>query len=210
MKNQIVLWAVALMILAPAMMNAQSKEDIFKKETPTTWLGIDFSEARYLGDPGTLDGYEMKDMFYRINMLIISEPEKYNIAKAFYKAGVTPNTSVADAINGKVDESKIISSDYSDFTRLNEDKIKAMVKKYDMKDTKGLALVFIVEALNKTANQAAIWVTFVNASNKEVLLTERMLGKSGGFGFRNFWAASVLKIFEDVQSKKYKSWQKNK
>jgi hypothetical protein len=201
---------IVLLLVLPGISNSQTRDDIFRKETPITWLGVDFSEARYLGDPGTVDAGEMKNLFSRINQLILAEPDKYNLRKYFSKSYITPNLSTIDKINGSIDESKIISSDYNDFSRLNADKIQLMVNKYKFENINGIALVVIMEAMNKTSSQASMWVTFVNSSNNKVLLTSRITGKSGGFGFRNHWATSILNVFKAVQSKHYRAWQKGK
>lgn len=204
------LFSLLFWMLLTSISFAQTKEDIFRKETPITWLGIDFSEARYIGDPGTVDGYEMKVLFDKINQLILAEPDKYNLRKSFYKSYVTPNLSVVNAVNSKIDESKLLSNDNNDITRINADMVQLMVNRYKFENINGIAVVFIMESMNKNTSHASMWVAFVNTSNNKVLLTSRLVGKSGGFGFRNHWAGSVLKVLELIRAKQYKAWQKGK
>ncbi len=200
---------LVLMLLASTLV-AQTREDIFRKETPVTWLGIDFSEARYIGDPGTVDAYEMKGLFGKINQLMLAEPDKYDLRKSFYKSYITPNLSIVNNLNAGIDESKLMSNDNNDITRINADMVQMMVNKYKFENINGIALVLIMESMNKNTGQASMWVTFVNASDNKVLLTSRMVGKSGGFGFRNHWAGSVLKVLDLIRSKQYKAWQKGR
>lgn len=200
---------LVLMLLASTLV-AQTREDIFRKETPVTWLGIDFSEARYIGDPGTVDAYEMKGLFGKINQLILAEPDKYDLRKSFFKSYITPNLSIVNNLNTGIDESKLMSNDNNDITRINADMVQMMVNKYKFENINGIALVLIMESMNKNTGQASMWVTFVNASDNKVLLTARMVGKSGGFGFRNHWAGSVHKVLELIRSKQYKAWQKGR
>ena len=200
---------LVLMLLASTLV-AQTREDIFRKETPVTWLGIDFSEARYIGDPGTVDAYEMKGLFGKINQLMLAEPDKYDLRKSFYKSYITPNLSIVNNLNAGIDESKLMSNDNNDITRINADMVQMMVNKYKFENINGIALVLIMESMNKNTSQASMWVTFVNASDNKVLLTSRLVGKSGGFGFRNHWAGSVLKVLDLIRSKQYKAWQKGR
>jgi len=200
---------LVLMLLASTLV-AQTREDIFRKETPVTWLGIDFSEARYIGDPGTVDAYEMKGLFGKINQLMLAEPDKYDLRKSFYKSYITPNLSIVNNLNTGIDESKLMSNDNNDITRINADMVQMMVNKYKFENINGIALVLIMESMNKNTSQASMWVTFVNASDNKVLLTSRLVGKSGGFGFRNHWAGSVLKVLDLIRSKQYKAWQKGR
>jgi hypothetical protein len=190
--------------------NAQTKEDIFRKETPITWLGIDFSEARYIGDPGTVDTYEMKGLFDKINQLILAESDKYNLRKSFNKSYITPNLSLVNELNAKIDESKLLSNDNNDISRINADMVQLMANRYKFENINGIALVFIMESMNKNTSQASMWVTFVNATNNKVILTTRMVGKSGGFGFRNHWAGSIYKVLDLIRAKQYKAWQKGR
>jgi hypothetical protein len=199
-----------LCMLMAVVSFAQTKEDIFRKETPITWLGIDFSEARYIGDPGTVDGYEMKVLFGKINQLILAEPDKYDLRKSFHKSYITPNLSAVNEVNSKIDETKLLSNDNNDITRINADMVQLMVNKYRFENINGIAVVFIMESMNKNTGHASMWVAFVNAANNKVLLTSRLVGKSGGFGFRNHWAGSVHKVLELIRAKQYKAWQKGR
>ena len=79
MTKQFLIAALTLTIIGLTLnlsLIAQSKSELFKSETPATWMGIDFSEARYLGDPGTVSTYEMKQLFSKINFITVSESDK--------------------------------------------------------------------------------------------------------------------------------------
>ena len=187
--------------------NAQTKADIFKKEIPMTWLGVDFSEARYFGDEGTVSATEMKTLFSKINYLIQAEPEKYNLPKLFYKSSVATNLLIVRQRNDSINESKIIVYDQAELNRLDTAKVIDLISHYEMGNVKGLAVVFFMEGMNKTTEQASIWVTFFNADDKKVLLTARITGDAGGVGFRNHWATSALEVMKKIYSKEYKKWQ---
>ena len=69
--------------------NAQTVKDIFTDETPITYLGIDFSNSKFYGDPGTVDGNEMVNLLKKINDVIVFEyAKKYNIAAAIKHSNI--------------------------------------------------------------------------------------------------------------------------
>ncbi len=201
----------ACMLILPSLITgnlfAQTAKDIFSSsETPITYLGIDFSKAKLLGDAGA-DAYAIKTrIFSSINQVVVNEAKKYDINKALQKTNVNSDISVTEAQNAKVEVDSIKSFNTADFSRFNAVTIDKMVKGYKFNAKSGIGMVFIVEAMSKTQDKAAVWVTFVNMANGKVLLTERMLGKAGGIGFRNYWVKPVGEIIEDIQKNKYKQW----
>ena len=93
---------------------------------------------------------------------------------------------------------------------LNIAEITEIVRSYDMSviDKKeGIALVFIMENMNKGKGNASMYVTFFNIKTKEVLLTERMVGTVMGFGFRNYWIRPVYEVIADIYEYKYRAWR---
>ncbi len=53
-----------------------------------------------------------------------------------------------------------------------------------------------------------MWVTFFDIASKTVLLTEKMSGKAGGAGFRNYWARAYYNVMDKIQKKEYLKWKK--
>lgn len=187
---------------------SQTTADVFNSGTPITWMGVDFSEMRYLGDPETVDATEMKNLTQKINYLLIKEAKKYDVAASLDKNQVTTDFSLTDKVNQNMNATAIISTNQSDYTRFKPETIQSMVKGYDFGALKGVGLVFIVEALNKNVEAAAIWVTFVNMNNKSVLVTERVTGRGLGFGFRNHWAGSIHDALKQISGGLFKEWKK--
>jgi len=81
-----------------------------------------------------------------------------------------------------------------------------MVKKYSFKENNGIGFVLIAEGMSKGREEGSYWATFVDMSNKEVILTKRITGKAGGFGFRNYWAGSLKSVFKTMK-KDFKHWE---
>ena len=63
-------------------------------------------------------------------------------------------------------------------------------------------MLFVIDGMSKSKEEASGWVTFVDMKSKKVLLTEYKTGKAGGFGFRNYWAKSFQNILKAAEKMK--------
>lgn len=190
---------------------SQDRSDIFNPKTSIVWLGVDFSEARYFGDDkDAVSGDAIKSVFERINDLIINESDKYNLRNAFHNKAISTEIQAVTTVNDATDDSAIVSEDKGDYTRMDDAFIQNMVKRYALDSKKGVGVVFIVEGMDKSRPEAAIWVTYIRMSDQSVLLTKRLTGKAGGFGLRNFWASAIHKVLLEVEKKEYNKWKRQK
>jgi hypothetical protein len=194
---------------------AQSAKDIFEKRE-IVFLGIDFSQARFIGSGEFLNHYEIKNKYIPAwNNLILKERDKYDVKKYFRMDDVEHEFDVVRALHDDIDvEEKVINSDHE----LSEEDIQKAVKEYnfnaDNVDTdKKIGLVFIAEYLMKFKEDEDIepigsyWVTFFDTESRKVLLTERMKGEPGGFGFRNYWARTYYNVMQNAKEK-VKEWDR--
>lgn len=185
---------------------AQTVKDIFTDETPITYLGIDFSNSKFYGDPGTVDGNEMVDLLKKINDVIVFEyAKKYNIAAAIKHSNIDLKIDLTDKLNVNIDGKKFITYNPGDINKLEEADINKIVGKYKTTG-KGIGMIFIVDNMDKSQNTTTAWVTFFNLGNKKVLLTEKMTSKAAGFGFRNFWTKPFYDMIKDIKTTYYTKW----
>jgi hypothetical protein len=196
--------AVAIVGLLKPVFSQTAKEAF--SGSPITYLGIDFTQARLINDAGASSTDLKEKHFPGINQVVVNEPKKYDLEKAL-KTTVTGDISVTEKVNATLDADKIKSSSSSDESRLTAADIQKAVNQYDLTGKKGVGLVFVMEGLNKTGAKGSMYVTFIDMATKKVLFTERMVGKAGGFGYRNYWAKSVYEVIEDIQKSKYKEWK---
>lgn len=210
MKQAALSIGLFLLVLIGSSMNVRSqdaKEFFGSTEVKTTWLGIDYSQVRAMGDVGATPS-EMKDRYFEsINELVITESEKYNVAKAFKKTNVSNDLSMVAKINSKIDADKIKTSNSEDLAQLNPEKVNKIVSGYEFGDKKGYGIIFIMESLDKTAPQASMYVTIINMDTKKVVATKRMAEKPQGFGFRNYWARPINDVLKDLEKKGYDKWK---
>lgn len=192
---------------------AQEKADVFNDNTPVTWLGLDFSQLKFIGDAaqwqdaGEITNSQMRDKYFPAwNSLFVNEKDRYKVADAIRRTEVAYAIDVTEKANNSL-KGNFFESDANKYQLLDEQKVAALVKKYDFKGKAGVGMMFFVEGMSKGREQASMWVTFVDMKSKTVLLTKRVEGKSGGFGFRNYWAKTFVNVLKEIKSD-WKNWRK--
>ncbi len=180
--------------------------DVFKPEVPVTWLGIDYSQLRFIGsaaqwgDAGAITPDQIRDKYYQAwNDLVINEAKKYDVPAACKRSTVAYAQDVANKMNGTAKTDQLFSSDLNDFSRLTKDMVAAQVKKYNFAGNKGLGMMLMGEAMSKGKEASSYWVVYVDMDTKKVLVAERVEGKAGGFGFRNYWARSIMEVLKTAK-----------
>ncbi len=182
-------------------------QDVFNAGEPVTWLGVDLSALQLVKGEDVISDAELQSKYFPgWNELILKEPKKFDIAKAVKRSNVEHDINAITEVN-KQAKGKFIVNNSTDIKPLDDATVTKMVQKYNLKGKSGIGLVFIVESMDKVEKEATVHVTFINMQNKSVLLSKTMTGESGGFGFRNYWAASFYKILKELPSE-MKKWQK--
>lgn len=190
--------------------SAQTMKDIVTKpEMPLTFMGLDFSAARYYGDHGTVSPREMKALFTKMDELMVNEAEKYDIAKAFHHEQARYNISFAESVNAQIDSTAIRVVGTTERIALTPAKIEGMVKNYAYPiGSSGTGVVFVMEALDKPKELTVFWITFVDLATKRMIYTEKIAGNAGGFGFRNHWAGGIYNALKTIKSTNYANWKR--
>lgn len=184
--------------------NAQSNAELFNS-AKIIWFGVDMSHSKLVGTEGFTDPYDIQKRYVPAwNNLVLSESEKYDVRKFFKKGEVVNDILAVEAVNEKINPGEWVQSGSYTF---DKSEIAGMVKKYNGTEKEGLGLVFIVESFDKSKEMGFIYVTFFNIATKEVILSEKLSGKAGGFGVRNYWASVIFKVMEE-SSKKMGAWKK--
>jgi len=202
-KRLFLLLAATLSVVST---QAQTLKDFFSSSEPLTYLGIDFTQARVIGEPVT-DANDMRDRnFPAINAVVVNEPKKYDIAAAFHKT-INTDLALVNKHNETTNTATLKSDNASDYNRLKQEDVEKLVKGYNFNGKKGVGLLFVMDGMSKAEKAANVYVTLVDMSTKKVLLAEKVEGKAQGFGFRNYWAYTIHKVLEDVEKHKYKDWK---
>jgi hypothetical protein len=198
-----------VLLISFGAVSAQTKSDVFNKDIEVTWLGLDFSNAKFLGDREKFGSEsDVKHLMTAWNELIINEAEKFNVAKAVDRSKVTNATEVTTARNGEVDVQAMFTDNQKDYLHIQPSDIEGIVSSFDFKGKTGIGLVFIVETFSKPNEEGSMYVTFVNMGSKELLFSERLTAEPKGFGMRNFWAGCIYGVLTKMQKKEFGNWKK--
>ncbi len=200
--KHIALLLITMFVAAEA--HAQTRDDIFS-ETPITWLGLDCSQLKYINsktktdDTGDVSTPVLFYYFQKWSNMFVGPSEREDMQKARLVAthGGQPGTEVTNKINYNSvkqhfsdKDNKRFRGNISEYQLLTEKQIASLVAKYDFNHKKGIGLLFFVEGMNKDKGETSMWVTFVNMSNKTVLLSKRITAPAGGNTVDDYWAKS--------------------
>jgi len=207
MKLKTIVFMLSILLTLPVF--SQDKSDVFNPSTDITWLGLDFSGAKFIGDRERLGSEsDIRHLIDAINELMITEADKYNVAAAIQRQTVDNEIEITNEHNAELDVLAMISRDGKDHVHLNRSQVEEIISSYDFKGKSGIGLMFNVESFNKLLEEGSFWITFVNMGSKEVLFTERLTAPPAGFGMRNFWAGSVNGILAKIKKKEFENWRK--
>jgi hypothetical protein len=207
MNLKSIVFMLSILLALPVL--GQDKGDVFNPSTDVTWLGLDFSGAKFIGDRERLGSEsDIRHLIDAINELMITEADKYNVAVAIQRKTVDNEIEVTNEHNAELDVLAMISTDGKDHIHLNRSQVEEIISTYDFKGKSGIGLMFNVESFNKLLEEGSFWITFINMGSKEVLFTERLTAPPAGFGMRNFWAGSVNGVLAKIKKKEFENWRK--
>ena len=207
MNVRILIAILCFVLVSPLF--GQTKGEVFDPNAEITWLGLDFSGAKFIGDRERLGSEsDIRHLLEALNELMIKEADKFNVAAALKKKNVQENIIVTIEHNTELDVLSMISADGKDHVHLNPGAVEEIIAGYDFKGKSGIGLIFNVESFNKLIEEGSFWITFVNMNTKEVLFTERLTAPPSGFGMRNFWAGSVNGVLAKIKKKEFENWRK--
>lgn len=183
-----------LFVLASVSCFGQNEEKL-KDITEITFYGTDFSKAKVYGAKETAGEFVVA--FEQINNLFITEPKKYNIAKAFKKEVNAVDISGVKARIAKIDKKELFTT--ASHNELSDKDIQDIVRSLSIKEGKGTGLIFISEFLDKPANRGYYYIVFFDTKSREIIDSWKTSGKAQGFGLRNYWAGSIYRMMKDVK-----------
>ncbi len=204
--TRMILFSVCMFITQCGM--AQSAKDVFDEKTPITWLGLDFTGTKFIGDQEKLGTQEdLHKLLTAWNNLMINEPDKFDVGKALHRLPLKQAVEVAIAHNEKLNLQGTMTS--AEVTHLNKEDISRIVSSYDFALQNGMGVLFVVDSFSKLQEEGIVWVTFVNMGTKEVIFTNRLSAKPVGFGIRNYWAGAIYGMLKQIRLNYYDKWKKN-
>ena len=208
MKKLFVLLLASLALIA----KAQTAQDLFRPDVKVTWLGIDFSHVKLIGnfaeffEAGEKSTWQIRDIYFpRWNAIILEEPAKYDIRGMLRKSDISYEI---DMIAEKNAQTPLEEMEAYNTIKFSEEDIQLFIRQYDFKGREGIGIVFIAECLNKNSIEAWYHFVAIDMMTGEILLHQRLRGQPSGFGLRNYWANSVHKVIRNIRDYYYWEWKK--
>lgn len=197
------------MVLSVSAVNAQTAKDVFDKTQKITYLGIDFTKTKLIGDAAAKTDQIVDHNLKSINQKVVNESKKFDIAGAFKRDEVSTDIGPVNKRNDKIDPDKILSDNSDDYQALKPEDVTALVKGFDFNGKTGIGLLFVMEGVNKTKKEVSMYVTLIDMKAKKVLFTDRVTGPFNkiAFGFENTWLGGIANAINDIEKKKYKEWK---
>jgi len=166
----------------------QDINKVYKVNT-MAFLGLDYTAAIFLGSAGFNDPAKLQFLPASWNSLLISEPDKYNVQKAF-NIRMHYMLDIVKERNEKIDYANRITSKQIALPHLSKDDLQAVIDSYPIVDGDDVALVFVIDAYDKAGPTGYYHVVFFDTKTKKILLTYLATGDASGGGLRNYWANS--------------------
>lgn len=183
--------------------DAKTAKDVFDSKQ-IVFYGADFSNAKFIGNEGFKDKRDIVGKFIpSLNELFFKEQKKYDLKKFFKKEDIVYNLDLMKSVNSKINPNNIVINQSFLFESGN---IEKSISSYNLVEKDGIGLVLIVESLNKVADIGTFHVVFFDLQSKSILVSEKITGKPGGIGFRNYWAKVFFSGLKDCEGD-FSKWQ---
>lgn len=159
--------------------------------TNNYFYGIDYTQAKLFAS--TDKPKQIKISLIRINELLISEKENYDISK-FVKTTIDGvNIEGVTLRNSEINEEAILTQSNEDIF-VSEDLTKQIVKSLVISEKEGTGYLFIAKLLNNKKKLGQYDIVAFDIATRDIIYIKPAKGKAKGFGIRNFWAGSIRKM----------------
>jgi hypothetical protein len=204
---------IILLLLPMAFISkAQGAGDLFRSDVPVTWLGIDYSHCKLIGnfaefaDAGRKSTWQIRDTYFpKWNAIILNEPDKYDVKGMLRRGDMVYDLSMITEINA---QTPLAEMEVFNPVIYSEEDIQSFVNQYDFKGLDGIGIVLITESMNKILPEAWYHFVAIDMRTGKVILQERLRGQPSGVGLRNYWANSIHKVIRNIQEYYYWEWKK--
>jgi hypothetical protein len=206
---------ILLLVFSVAFAHAQKNHPdlVFAPNEEVSWLGLDFTHVKLIGDFSQFSGIGEKSAsqiknqyFHAWNRLIVNERQKYDVAGMLRRDEVFYDIGMIDSLNDNTPVCNI--EGYNNPYYTIED-ISKFVSVYDFKGKTGIGVLLLVESLNKVEMEGCFHFVAIDMNTHHILIHERLTGEPGGFGIRNYWAGSIYHAMENIEHEYYRNWRRD-
>lgn len=201
---------ITLTILFAMPFMAEAIEFGMSQPTPKmNFYGVDFTLVKTFGVKE--DAGKTALAFEAINKLIVTETKKYQYGNFFkrYIRQIAQTTDLGrieslafDNVN--IDEAiykaRVMDEagmpTYNKAFKIDDADLSRLIKSFNTGSDTGYGVLYVAELLNKEDGIGNFIAVFFDVRTKKVIFADRVSGKAGGFGMRNYWASPLEKIFK--------------
>lgn len=195
-----------------ALNQSQSASSFFtSKVNEVVWLGIDYSHCKVIGPmnhffgAGEQSANTLRDKYFPAwNYLVLNERKKYFVKEMLRKESVYYDIDSTMKTNSLTDLNTIEAVNAPNYTSAQ---VTTFAEGLKSTRKKGVGVAFIAESMNKHLAQGVYHFVAVDLSTNQVLFTEKVSGKAGGFGVRNYWGGSIARAMRLIKSSHYSQWK---
>ena len=108
----------------------------------------------------------------------------------------TRGTGYTSTAVATVDDSVNITDYVYSAQHIDDADLARLIKSFNTGSDSGYGVVYVAELLNKEDGIGNYIAVFFDVRTKKIIFADRVSGKAGGFGLRNYWAAPLEKIFK--------------
>ena len=189
----------------------KSMTGVLSGDYQITYLGIDFSRARFIGSANDWpNGDFIKQYNPQWNAFVAKDIRTDHIIAQTFRVKekiITYRNDICMTHNDGLDFSMSISRE-SQNTQFGVDDINSILDAYDFSNMGGVGLMLIVEKFDAFAQEGIIHFTLIDLEKGDVLYQERLSGKPFGDEPRRHWAESVHAVIYYARTIRYKEWKK--
>ena len=179
----------------------------FLQHREVTWLGIDFSKAKFTRSGFQLTQEVIQRYFNDWNMLIISDQKKYDVRMSFRKPVMQYDLSWVTRRNKSVKLNNLLKDFITMDAVYSEEAVVEYMQEAVLPNVSDYALLFMVESFDDHTKLGTVWVVIVRTADNQVVLCEKFMKSPGGFGLRNFWGRVFYNLFFDIQKYAFLRWE---
>lgn len=207
--------------VSAAQMTAQEArvKEMLKTNDTIVWVGLDYSLMRMIGNSNSIRVPDLllQDMPAKWNDLFLDERIE-NVARAL-KTRIAVDLEAVTSKNKKLSTDQVVlggdSKKAVNESHITPEEIAKQVRSYKLRNTKGVAAVFIIDRFvyalipaqtdgrstmpAHTQHYGAVHVVFFDVATREVISKRREVRDVGtGGSFRNFWFGPIKDIDADI------------
>lgn len=180
--------------------------DKFLAEKEITWLGVDFSKAKF-----TKNGFDyptdvLQHYIHEWNKLIISDQKKYNIRMALRKPMMQYDLALVSKQNKTVKSQQVLVDHLTLKNQYDEEEVMQHISSLEIPKHTKYALMLVVESFDQDSKTATLWLALLNSESEKIVLCEKFLKSPAGMGIKNYWARVFYNLFFDIQKNSFLRW----